>query len=958
MILTTIDRGYALKPQEPLCTSFTMSSIYGVIQLYPSLVLTCRISVRIKSHLKAVGITAARTRVKTARGSYYRKYKEVTASQVEADLETMSMDDLYNNLKVYELEVKGISCSNLSTQNMALVSSSNNSSTNGVVNTAQAVDTANEDNKHKESTRGSVHVETPASTALVSCDGVGGYDWSVQAEEGPNYALMAYTSLTFDSKSVEERLEFFKKNEFIYLEDIKVLKVEIQMKDIAIKELRRKLQVAQKEKDGIQLTVEKLENASKSLNKLLDCEFANKPVDENTKTSKEETKEVRKNADATIIEKWITPTLSFMRFGCPVTILNTKDHLGKFDGKADEGFFVGYSLNSKAFRVFKSRTRIVEENLYIRFSEYTPNVIGSRPYWLFDIDALTRIMNYEPIIVGTQSNGFAGTKASNNTCQARKETEPVKDYILLPLWTINPPFSLDLKSSHDDRFKPSSDDGKKVDEDLSKGNKRYDQEKEDYINNTSNVNIVSSTVNVAGINEENKLPFDPDMLGLEDVGTFDFSNENEDNDAMADMNNLDTTIQVSPTPTTKIHKDHHLDQVIRDLQSATQTRNMTKILKEHRNLDFPVRVDKVEKTLYRLHQAPRAWSMIGSLMYLTSSRPDIMFAVCACARYQVNLKVSHLHAVKRIFRELKGQPKLGLWYPKDSLFDLVSYTDSDYARASLDRKSTIRGLALPTDPQHTPIILQSSSSQPQKTQKPRKPKRKNTKVPQPSGSTKYVVDEAVYKELDERLARAATTASSLEQSRTVVLELEKIKTTKALEITSLKRRAKKLEKKQRSRTHKLKRLYKVGLTAGVDSSEDEQCLGEEASKQGRKLNDIVNAASIVTTDSAVATITTDDITLAKTLVEIKTSKPKAKGTVLQEPSESTTTTTKTISSKQSQDKGKGIMVKEPMKLKKKDQIRLDEEAALKLQAEFDEEQRLAREKSQKELESNIALIET
>ncbi|GJY07152.1 uncharacterized mitochondrial protein-like protein, partial [Tanacetum coccineum] len=81
-------------------------------------------------------------------------------------------------------------------------------------------------------------------------------------------------------------------------------------------------------------------------------------------------------------------------------------------------------------------------------------------------------------------------------------------------------------------------------------------------------------------------------------------------------------------------------------------------------------------------------SVIGSLTYLTSSRPDIMFAVCACARYQVNPKVSHLYDVKRIFKYLKGQPKLGLWYPKDSPFDLVAYTGSDYARASLDRKST------------------------------------------------------------------------------------------------------------------------------------------------------------------------------------------------------------------------------------------------------------------------------
>ncbi|GJY82158.1 hypothetical protein Tco_0494909 [Tanacetum coccineum] len=143
--------------------------------------------------------------------------------------------------------------------------------------------------------------------------------------------------------------------------------------------------------------------------------------------------------------------------------------------------------------------------------------------------------------------------------------------------------------------------------------------------------------------------------------------------------------------------------------------------------DYPNRVYKVEKALYRLHQTrglkfgftevkttstPNELkcllkdedgeevdvqmyrSMIGSLMYLTSSRPDIMFVVCACARYQVNPKVSHLHVVKRIFRYLKGQPKLGLWYPKDSPFDLVAYTDSDYARASLERKYTNRRLSI------------------------------------------------------------------------------------------------------------------------------------------------------------------------------------------------------------------------------------------------------------------------
>ncbi|GJZ58407.1 hypothetical protein Tco_0613901 [Tanacetum coccineum] len=84
-------------------------------------------------------------------------------------------------------------------------------------------------------------------------------------------------------------------------------------------------------------------------------------------------------------------------------------------------------------------------------------------------------------------------------------------------------------------------------------------------------------------------------------------------------------------------------------------------------------------------------SMIGSLMYLTASKPDIMFAFCACARFQVTPKTLHLHAVKRIFRYLKGQPKLGLWYPNDSPFDLEAFFDSDYAGASIDRKSITGG---------------------------------------------------------------------------------------------------------------------------------------------------------------------------------------------------------------------------------------------------------------------------
>nr|GEW07969.1 hypothetical protein [Tanacetum cinerariifolium] len=256
------------------------------------------------------------------------------------------------------------------------------------------------------------------------------------------------------------------------------------------------------------------------------------------------------------------PALSFMKpFGCPVTIFNTLDHLGKFNGKADEGFFVGYSLSSKAFRVFNSRKRIAEEILHVRFCKNTPNVVGSGPDWLFDIDALTRTLNYEPIIVGTQSNGFAGTKACDNAGQARKEKEFVKDYIFLPLWTVDLPFSQDLKSSQDDGFQPSINGEKKVDEDLSKGSECRDQEQDDNVNNTNIVNAASTNgVNVVSKNISNEFPFDPNMPALEDVSTFNFLSDHEDDDEEADMDNIGITIQVSHVPNTRIHKDHPLDQ--------------------------------------------------------------------------------------------------------------------------------------------------------------------------------------------------------------------------------------------------------------------------------------------------------------------------------------------------------------------------------------------------------------
>ncbi|GJV45486.1 hypothetical protein Tco_1430022 [Tanacetum coccineum] len=246
---------------------------------------------------------------------------------------------------------------------------------------------------------------------------------------------------------------------------------------------------------------------------------------------------------------------------------------GKFDGKADEGFFVGYSINSKAFRVFNSITRIVEENLHVQFSEDTPNITGSRPNWLFDIDALTKSMNYKPVVAGNRSNGNACTKACDDVGKARMETVPGKYYILLPLWTDDLPFSQNSKSSLDAGFKPSGDDEKKVDEDPIKDSESIDQKKDDNVKSTNNVNVASTNkVNVVGGKTSIKLPDDPNMPALEDIA---YSDDDEDVGAEADMNNL------SPIPTTRIHKDYPVVQIIRDLHSVPQTRRMTKNLEEH-----------------------------------------------------------------------------------------------------------------------------------------------------------------------------------------------------------------------------------------------------------------------------------------------------------------------------------------------------------------------------------------
>nr|GEV34372.1 uncharacterized mitochondrial protein AtMg00810-like [Tanacetum cinerariifolium] len=302
------------------------------------------------------------------------------------------------------------------------------------------------------------------------------------------------------------------------------------------------------------------------------------------------------------------PSIGFMRpFGCPVIILNTLYPLGKFQGKVDEGFLVGYSVCSKAFRVFNSRTHIVQETLHVSFMENKPNVAGSGPAWLFDIDSLTQTMNYHPVIVENQTNSHAGFQdihSSSSGAQTRKQGDKTEnmDKGKSPVFTIT-------------------------------GFRDLNAEFEECNNNSSNgVNAASSYVSTAGQNSINSTndfsTAGPSNAAMPNVEDLTHSNHADDVGVEADINNLESIISISHIPTTRIHKDHLTSQIIGDLSLTTQTKSMARAVKDQ---------------------------------------------------------------VKRIFRYLRGKPYLGLWYPKDSPFDLVAYSDSDYAGASLDRKSTTGG---------------------------------------------------------------------------------------------------------------------------------------------------------------------------------------------------------------------------------------------------------------------------
>ncbi|GJZ25180.1 putative ribonuclease H-like domain-containing protein [Tanacetum coccineum] len=289
------------------------------------------------------------------------------------------------------------------------------------------------------------------------------------------------------------------------------------------------------------------------------------------------------------------PSISFMRlFGCPVTILNTLDPLGKFDGKAEEGFLLGYSVNSKAFKVFNIETIKVEENLHVNFLKNKPNVASQGPNWLFDIDSLTNSMNYQPVSAGNQTNKNAGPQEANGDTglkknvdagQTKEENMSTQQYIVFPLWSS---ISSSYKGSDEKNGDDAVDDtaGKKTVQEPANEydqalqnvlDKMMDQEKED---NDTPVNSASTSRTLSPVGPSNEssffpfggsfpidvshLPHDPLMPELEDeadfpspgifgntyddtLETYNSPNADQSMGAEADINNMEPSTVVKPT---------------------------------------------------------------------------------------------------------------------------------------------------------------------------------------------------------------------------------------------------------------------------------------------------------------------------------------------------------------------------------------------------------------------------
>nr|GEU40994.1 hypothetical protein [Tanacetum cinerariifolium] len=691
-----------------------------------------------------------------------------------------------------------------------------------------------------------------------------------------------------------------------------------------------------------------------------------------------------------------SPALSFMKpFRCHVTILNTLDHLGTFDGKADEGYFVGYSMHSKAFRVYNIRTRRVEENLHIEFLENKPIVAGARPKWLFDIDMLTESMNYVPIIAGdmrninttyqvpstpntrihkdhlldlvigdvqssvltrkiiktTQEQGFISTVYEEkthedlNTCLfacflSKIELTRVAKSLIGPAWVEAMQEELllfklqkvwilvDLPKAQIEAIRLFLAYGSFMSFMVYQMDVKsaffYERiEEEVYVcqplgfEDPNHPNKVYKVVKALyGLHQAPRAWYETLAKYLLDNrfhrGKIDqtlFIKRNNGDILFVQMSSMGELtfflgLQVKQTEDRIfISQVKYVTDVLRkfnlsDVKTAsTQVDTKKPLVKDADCVDVDVH-------LYR--------SMIGSLMCLTTSRPDIMYATSA--------------KVKTVNKDVQLQALV------------------DGKRVIVNEASIIRDLRLDdaeapeevgeiqTDTQDTPILTQPSSSQPQRKRKSRRKQRKEIEEEEGLRDQEDASKQGRMAEIDADEDLSLINETTQDQGRMNEEDLFGVHDLDGYEVI-------------------------LDITAGQNVEQDATFAENKVSTDGDEVVTTADDAKI-TTAATTLQISKDDVTLAQTLTEIKAAKPRARGVIVQEPSEFRTTSSLQSSQlPQAKDKGKGNMVEHEKPLKKKDTISIDEEIARKLKAqlkvEMEEGERIAREK----VEANIDVVE-
>nr|GEW59580.1 hypothetical protein [Tanacetum cinerariifolium] len=565
---------------------------------------------------------------------------QATEKRNKPEVETLSLDDLYSNLKIYEPEVKRTSSSTTNLQNKAFVSSNNTSNTNAAVNTACGVSTASS----QVNIVNSSNIDNLSDAAIYDLEEMD-LKWQM--------AMLTMRARRF-LKKIDRKLTV-NDNETIGFDKSNVECYNYHKRGYFARECRapRHQDNKQKETTRRNVPVETLASTTLvSCDGLGSYDWSDQAKDGPTNfvlmaysftSSNFEVRWVRVlDMQVTLHDKRIVMqvTLHYETIGMQVSLHDTRIVMQVT--LHYEAIVMQVTLHDK--RIVMQVT-LYYEAIVMQVTMHDKRIVMQVTLH-YEAIVMQVTLHDKRIIVDKYKAGLGYNVVpppyTGNFMHIKPNLSGLEEFVTEPI-VSEPTVKKPIVESSDDKdsaVKPKVWKPKiKVIEHVPKHNSAsITLKKFDYVDARGRSN--------------NELPFDPKMPDLEDISTFTFSNEDEDDGVEADLTNLDTSIQVSPTPTTRIHKDHPLDQVIRDVQSAIQTWKMSKNLEEYGSQECkntyetqkPLLKDEdgeeVDVRMYR--------SMIGSLMYITSSKPNIMFAVCACARYQVNPKVSHLRVIKKI----------------------------------------------------------------------------------------------------------------------------------------------------------------------------------------------------------------------------------------------------------------------------------------------------------------------